>query len=98
MTKSWIENNGRKGGNFVSVSEKRNSADHLHSPQGSEAPRYRKFGGMIFRLETIMPLRDINYKILEFKEDYYVRKVKLSSGPHVYALYVREKNKRRSQA
>jgi hypothetical protein len=58
-------------------------------------PAYRKFNGQVFRLETIQPsIREANWWIEEYKEHFFIRKVKTSTG---YAVYVREKTKRRGQ-
>ena len=95
---SKVTAHGSQKGDFLAA-RGRNCRPRIHrSCENSNAPVYRKFDGKIFRLMTIQSsIRQANYFIEEYRENFFVRKVRFQEKPGVnyYAIYVRNKKARR---
>jgi hypothetical protein len=79
-----------KGRNLISRIRRDDKKEH-------EVPNYRKFDGQVFRILTYQPtIKEANYYVEEYKENFFIRKVRLP-GNRGYVIYVREKGARRGQ-
>ena len=78
-----------KGRNLISRIRRDDTKD--------EIPTYRKFDGQVFRLHSFRPtIKEANYEMEEYKENFYIRKVR-RPGNKGYVIYLRDKRNRRGQ-